>query len=118
MGSQDPKDPGDSLVFSCFPGLEPAWKFDAGGGRIVVCAPGNQVPRERMEVFSSDVLVVGGGGAGLRAAGAVAVRPCGGMNAQRTCCAADKNGYHMLHTLFQTTLKYGVRQRYDECFVT
>src|SRR6266540_1125833 len=206
MGSQDPKDPGDSLVFSCFPGLEPAWKFDAGGGRIVVCAPGNQVPRERMEVFSSDVLVVGGGGAGLRAAiavaetqprlrvaviskvypmrshtgsaeggaaavikagdsldehaydtisggdwltdqdaveafvreapaemlrlehwgcpwsrepdGSVAVRPFGGMKAQRTWFAADKTGFHMLHTLFQTTLKYDVIQRYDECFVT
>src|SRR6266511_3668553 len=206
MGSQDPKDPGDSLVFSCFPGLEPAWKFDAGGGRIVVCAPGNQVPRERMEVFSSDVLVVGGGGAGLRAAiavaetqprlrvaviskvypmrshtvsaeggaaavikagdilddhaydtisggdwlsdqdaveafvkeaplemlqmehwgcpwnrepdGHVAVRPFGGMKVERTWFAADKTGFHMLHTLFQTTLKYDGIQRYDEWFVT
>src|SRR3989442_4413815 len=46
--------------------------FDEARASVVVCAPGNQVPRERMEVFSSDVLVVGGGGAGLRAAIAVA----------------------------------------------
>src|SRR6266511_6304358 len=206
MGSQDPKDPGDSLVFSCFPGVEPAWKFDAGGGRIVVCAPGNQVPRERMEVFSSDVLVVGGGGAGLRAViavaathpnlrvaviskvypmrshtvsaeggaaavikagdsldehaydtisggdwlcdqdaveafvaeaprellrlehwgcpwsrepdGHVAVRAFGGMQKKRTWFAADKTGFHLLHTLFQTSLKYPNITRYDEWCAT
>ncbi|HEX9203191.1 MAG TPA: FAD-binding protein, partial [Vicinamibacteria bacterium] len=50
--------------------------------------------------------------------GSVAVRPFGGMKAQRTWFAADKTGFHMLHTLFQTTLKYDVIQRYDECFVT
>src|SRR6266540_479928 len=50
--------------------------------------------------------------------GSVAVRPFGGMKAERTWFAADKTGFHMLHTLFQTTLKYDVIQRYDECFVT
>ena len=50
--------------------------------------------------------------------GSVAVRPFGGMKAQRTWFAADKTGFHMLHTLFQTTLKYDGIQRYDECFVT
>jgi fumarate reductase flavoprotein subunit len=50
--------------------------------------------------------------------GSVAVRPFGGMKAQRTWFAADKTGFHMLHTLFQTSLKYDAVQRYDECFVT
>ena len=50
--------------------------------------------------------------------GHVAVRPFGGMKVERTWFAADKTGFHMLHALFQTTLKYDVIQRYDECFVT
>src|SRR5258708_1929559 len=50
--------------------------------------------------------------------GSLAVRPFGGMKAQRTWFAADKTGFHMLHTLFQTTLKYDTIQRFDECFVT
>jgi fumarate reductase flavoprotein subunit len=50
--------------------------------------------------------------------GHVAVRPFGGMKAERTWFAADKTGFHMLHTLFQTTLKYDGIQRYDEWFVT
>jgi fumarate reductase flavoprotein subunit len=51
--------------------------------------------------------------------GRVAVRPFGGMKKQRTWFAADKTGFHMLHTLFQTTLKFGVTiRRYDEWFVT
>ncbi|MDE2782149.1 MAG: FAD-binding protein, partial [Gemmatimonadota bacterium] len=32
--------------------------------------------------------------------------------------AADKTGFHMLHSLFQTTLKYGNIVRYDEHFAT
>ena len=36
----------------------------------------------------------------------------------RTWFAADKTGFHMLHTLFQTTLKYQPISRYDEWFVT
>jgi fumarate reductase flavoprotein subunit len=50
--------------------------------------------------------------------GHVAVRPFGGMKVERTWFAADKTGFHMLHTLFQTTLKYEAIERYDECFVT
>ncbi|MGH9862164.1 MAG: fumarate reductase (quinol) flavoprotein subunit [Candidatus Acidiferrales bacterium] len=50
--------------------------------------------------------------------GHIAVRPFGGMKAERTWFAADKTGFHMLHTLFQTSLKYEGVERYDECFVT
>src|SRR5256885_9019152 len=50
--------------------------------------------------------------------GHIAVRAFGGMKNKRTWFAADKTGFHMLHTLFQTTLKYNEIYRYDECFVT
>ena len=50
--------------------------------------------------------------------GRVAVRPFGGMKKKRTWFAADKTGFHMLHTLFQTSLKYTTVRRYDEWFVT
>lgn len=50
--------------------------------------------------------------------GSVAVRPFGGMKAKRTWFAADKTGFHLLHTLFQTTMKYDPIHRYDEFFVT
>jgi succinate dehydrogenase flavoprotein subunit len=50
--------------------------------------------------------------------GRVAVRPFGGMKKMRTWFAADKTGFHMLHTLFQTSLKYASVLRYDEWFVT
>jgi fumarate reductase flavoprotein subunit len=50
--------------------------------------------------------------------GHVAVRPFGGMKKMRTWFAADKTGFHMLHTLFQTSLKYTSVVRYDEWFVT
>ncbi len=50
--------------------------------------------------------------------GRVAVRPFGGMKKMRTWFAADKTGFHMLHTLFQTSLKYPEVRRYDEWFVT
>jgi fumarate reductase flavoprotein subunit len=50
--------------------------------------------------------------------GRVAVRPFGGMKKMRTWFAADKTGFHMLHTLFQTSLKYSAVVRYDEWFVT
>ena len=36
----------------------------------------------------------------------------------RTWFAADKTGFHMLHALFQTSLKYRAVTRYDEWFVT
>ena len=50
--------------------------------------------------------------------GHIAVRPFGGMKKERTWFAADKTGFHMLHTLFQTSLKYNAIFRYDEWFVT
>jgi len=50
--------------------------------------------------------------------GRIAVRAFGGMKKMRTWFAADKTGFHMLHTLFQTSLKYGSISRYDEWFVT
>jgi succinate dehydrogenase flavoprotein subunit len=50
--------------------------------------------------------------------GRVAVRPFGGMKKMRTWFAADKTGFHMLHALFQTSLKYSSVTRYDEWFVT
>jgi fumarate reductase flavoprotein subunit len=50
--------------------------------------------------------------------GHIAVRAFGGMKKRRTWFAADKTGFHMLHTLFQTTLKYQAITRYDEWFVT
>jgi fumarate reductase flavoprotein subunit len=53
-----------------------------------------------------------------RADGRIAVRPFGGMKRERTWFAADKTGFHMLHTLFQTSLRYSALRRYDEFFVT
>jgi fumarate reductase flavoprotein subunit len=50
--------------------------------------------------------------------GRIAVRPFGGMKKERTWFAADKTGFHMLHTLFQTSLKYEGIARHDEWFVT
>lgn len=49
--------------------------------------------------------------------GLPAVRPFGGMKIERTWYAADKTGFHILHTLFQTSLKYDAIQRYDEFYV-
>ena len=53
-----------------------------------------------------------------QADGHVAVRPFGGMKVERTWYAADKTGFHLLHTLFQTSLKYPSIKRYDEYFST
>jgi len=50
--------------------------------------------------------------------GHIAVRAFGGMKKKRTWFAADKTGFHLLHTLFQTSLKYEAVTRYDEWFVT
>ena len=50
--------------------------------------------------------------------GRVSVRPFGGMKIERTWFAADKTGFHFLHALFQTSLKYETIHRYDEWFVT
>jgi fumarate reductase flavoprotein subunit len=50
--------------------------------------------------------------------GHVAVRAFGGMRQLRTWFAADKTGFHLLHTLFQNSLKYEGIVRYDEWFAT
>jgi fumarate reductase flavoprotein subunit len=50
--------------------------------------------------------------------GHVAVRPFGGMKVERTWFAADKTGFHMLHSLYQTSLAYERIAWFDEWFVT
>ncbi|MEP7105341.1 MAG: FAD-binding protein [Chloroflexota bacterium] len=50
--------------------------------------------------------------------GRISVRPFGGMTTWRTCFAADKSGFHMLHTVFQTSLQFPRIERLDEFFVT
>jgi fumarate reductase flavoprotein subunit len=48
--------------------------------------------------------------------GHVNVRAFGGMKIERTWFAADKSGFHILHTLFQTSIKYPSIRRLDEYF--
>lgn len=48
--------------------------------------------------------------------GHVNVRRFGGMKIPRTWFAADKTGFHILHTLFQTSMQYKSIIRYDEHF--
>jgi fumarate reductase flavoprotein subunit len=50
--------------------------------------------------------------------GTVATRAFGGMTTKRTWFAADKVGFHMLHTLFQHSLRFDRIVRYDEQFAT
>ncbi len=50
--------------------------------------------------------------------GRIAARWFGGMSRKRTLHAADKTGFHLLHALFQTSLKYDVIKRYDEWFAS
>jgi fumarate reductase flavoprotein subunit len=50
--------------------------------------------------------------------GTVATRAFGGMTTKRTWYAADKVGFHMLHALFQHSLRFDRIVRYDELFVT
>ncbi len=52
-----------------------------------------------------------------KADGSVQVRRFGGMKTERTWFAADKTGFHILHTLFQTSLRYPSIKRFDEYFV-
>jgi fumarate reductase flavoprotein subunit len=51
-----------------------------------------------------------------RADGHANTRAFGGMATERTWFAADKSGFHMLHTLFQTSIKYPSIRRFDEHF--
>ena len=44
------------------------------------------------------------------------VRNFGGMSTARTWFAADKTGFHILHTLFQTSLQFPQISRLDEYF--
>jgi fumarate reductase flavoprotein subunit len=48
--------------------------------------------------------------------GHVNIRAFGGMKVERTWFAADKSGFHILHTLFQTSTKYPSIKRFDEYF--
>ena len=48
--------------------------------------------------------------------GKVNVRPFGGMKIERTWFAADKSGFHILHTLFQTSIQFPSIKRFDEYF--
>ena len=48
--------------------------------------------------------------------GTVATRAFGGMATKRTWYAADKVGFHMLHALFQHSLRFDRIVRYDEHF--
>jgi len=50
--------------------------------------------------------------------GKIAVRPFGGMKIERTWFATDKTGFHLLHSLFQTTLKFESIHRLDEWYIT
>jgi fumarate reductase flavoprotein subunit len=50
--------------------------------------------------------------------GTVATRAFGGMSTKRTWYAADKVGFHMLHSLFQHSMRFDQIVRYDEYFVT
>lgn len=48
--------------------------------------------------------------------GSVNVRRFGGMSQPRTWFAADKTGFHILHTLFQTSLQFAQITRHDELY--
>ena len=50
--------------------------------------------------------------------GTVATRAFGGMTTKRTWFATDKVGFHMLHSLFQHSMRFDRIVRYDEHFVT
>lgn len=49
-----------------------------------------------------------------QANGDIEVRRFGGMSQPRTWFAADKTGFHMLHTLFQTSIQFSNITRLDE----
>ncbi|MRD47918.1 fumarate reductase (quinol) flavoprotein subunit [Caenimonas koreensis DSM 17982] len=51
-----------------------------------------------------------------KADGHANVRAFGGMKIERTWFASDKTGFHMLHTLFQTSMQFPSIRRFDEHF--
>src|SRR5207247_8505105 len=81
---------------------------DQDSGESVV----NEAPRE------SDQLEHWGCAFSRDPDGRISSRAFGGMSVKRTLFATDKIGFHLLHTLFQTSLKYENIHRYDEWFVT
>jgi fumarate reductase flavoprotein subunit len=50
--------------------------------------------------------------------GSVATRAFGGMTVKRTWYATDKVGFHMLHALFQHSMRFENIVRYDEYYVS
>ena len=87
----------DSLEAHCYDTISGAdWLADQDAVELFV----NEAPREliQMEHWGCPW--------SREPDGHVAVRPFGGMKIERTWYAADKTGFHMLHTLFQTSLKY------------
>ena len=50
--------------------------------------------------------------------GTVSTRAFGGMTTKRTWYATDKVGFHMLHALFQHSMRFENIVRYDEFFVS
>ncbi len=52
-----------------------------------------------------------------QANGEVCVRNFGGMKVPRTWFAADRTGFHILHTLYQTSVQFENIRRLDEHFV-
>jgi fumarate reductase flavoprotein subunit len=101
--------PGDSLDEHAYDTISGGdWLCDQDAVEVFV----NEAPREMLQ------LEHWGCPWNRESDGHVAVRPFGGMKVERTWFAADKTGFHMLHTLFQTSLKYDSVRRFDECFVT
>jgi fumarate reductase flavoprotein subunit len=101
--------PGDSLDEHAYDTISGGdWMSDQDAVEAFV----NEAPREMLQ------LEHWGCPWNREADGHIAVRPFGGMKKERTWFAADKTGFHMLHTLFQTSLKYNAIKRYDEWFVT
>ena len=49
--------------------------------------------------------------------GDICVRKFGGMKVPRTWFAADKSGFHILHSLYQTSTQFQNIRRFDEHFV-
>ncbi len=101
--------PGDSLDHHAYDTISGAdWLADQNAVEVFVKeAPGEMIQLEHWGCPWS-----------REPNGRVAVRPFGGMKIERTWFAADKTGFHMLHALFQTSLKYENVTRYDEWFVT
>ena len=101
--------PDDSLEDHCYDTISGAdWMCDQDAVEVFV----NEAPNELLQ------LEHWGCPWSREPDGSVAVRPFGGMKIKRTWYASDKTGFHMLHTLFQTSLKYDPIERYDEWFVT